>query len=67
MILSFITSHIHRVLYHLRKTQIGLFFHISLFHLPLLCKTVDTDITLERLLMLVRGSFWVLGPSLDRY
>lgn len=48
----------------MKKTQIGLFLLLLL--LPFLCETTGTGFTPGRLLMLVRGSCWVLGPALGR-
>lgn len=64
MILSFVTSHKYRGLPYMKKTQIGLFFLLLL--LPFLCETTGAGFTPGRLLMLVRGSCWVLGPALGR-
>lgn len=64
MILPFVTSHKYRGLPYMKKTQIGLFLLLLL--LPFLCEATGTGFTPGRLLMLVRGSCWVLGPALGR-
>lgn len=70
---SFVTSHTQRGLNLIKKIQIALLFLLPillllllLLLLPFLCETADTVFTLGRLLVLVQGSCWVLGPALGR-
>lgn len=51
----------------MRKSHTGLLFlPFLVLLLPFFCESRDAGFTLERLLVLVRGSCWVLGPVLGR-